>query len=147
MSKGFHFLWLKPLTLFCILSDFSFRKILAYYLQSSIHIHKMHKVFSHLPSSISHFSVVASLVFTPLDGLQNENGLDIREAKICQMLTKKDIKTKGKAWRSTQSHPMNHRLWKRKLPFLIGFARPFSGIGCHFIPEKARANPKRVWST
>ena len=98
----------------------------------------------HTPS-ISHFSVVASLVFTPLNGLRNEGDhkrCRYQGGQNMQKCKQKTHKTKGKTWWSTKLHTTNHRLWKRKhLAFLAGFARPFSGIKWH---PQGRANPKQV---
>ena len=98
----------------------------------------------HTPS-ISHFSVVASLVFTPLNGLRNEGDhkrCRYQGGQNMQKCKQKTHKTKGKTWWSTKLHTTNHRLWKRKkLAFLAGFARPFSGIKWQ---PQGRANPKQV---
>ena len=93
----------------------------------------------HTPS-ISHFSVVASLVFTPLNGLRNEGDHKRSRYQGGQNVPKckqKTHKTKRKTWWSTQLHTTNHRLWKKKM---AGFARPFLGIKWH---PHGRANPNK----
>ena len=109
--------------------------------------HKIQTVFSHLPSIHPTFLIFPLWPpwylhrWTASGTKGATNGVDIREAKICQNANKKTHKTKGKAWWSTQLHTTNHRLWKKQLPFLAGLARPFSGIKCH---PQGRANPKQV---
>ena len=110
--------------------------------------HKMQTCFSHLPSIHPAFLIFPLWLpwylhrWTASGTKGTTNGVDIREAKICKKCKQKTHKTKGKTWWSTKLHTTNHRLWKRKkLAFLAGFARPFSGIKWH---PQGRANSKQV---
>ena len=151
MSKRFNFFWLKPSNPFAFYLTFLSEKFWHITCNPKIistrctqNANMFFSSTQHTPS-ISHFSVVASLVFTPLNGLRNEGDhkrCRYQGGQHMQKCKQKTHKTKGKTWWSTKLHTTNHRLWKRKhLAFLAGFARPFSGIKWH---PQGRANPKQV---
>ena len=98
----------------------------------------------HTPS-ISHFSVVASLVFRPLNGLRNEGGHKRCRYQGSQNMPKCKQKThKAKGKKGGGAPNFTRRIIdfeKKRLPFLDGFAHPFSGIKWH---PQGRANPKQV---
>ena len=82
----------------------------------------------HAPS-ISHFSVVASLVFTPLNGLWNEGDhkrCRYQGGQICQNANKRHIKRKEKRGGAPN---FTQRIIdsEKKTSFLAGFVRPFFG--------------------
>ena len=150
MSKRFNFFWLKPSNPFAFYLTFLSEKFWHITCNPQIistrctqNANMFFSFTQHTPS-ISHFSVVASLVFTPLNGLRNEGDhkrCRYQGGQNMQKCKQKTHKTKGKTWWS-KLHTTNHRLWKRKnLAFLAGFARPFSGIKWHL---QGRANPKQV---
>ena len=87
MSKRFNFFWLKPSNPFTFYLTFLSERFWHITCNPQIistrctqdansfsHLPSIHPAYTQRTPSISHFSVVASLAFTPLNGLRNEGG-------------------------------------------------------------------------
>ena len=136
MSKRFNFFWLKPSNPFTFYLTFLSERFWHITCNPQIistrctqdansfsHLPSIHPAYTQRTPSISHFSVVASLAFTPLNGLRNEGGHKRCRYQGGQNMPKckqKTHKTKGKAWWSTQLHATNHRLKKKGFLFWLG---------------------------
>ena len=117
MSKRFNFFWLKPSNPFAFYLTFLSEKF--WHITCNPQIistrctQNANMFFSFTQHTLSNFSVVASLVFTPLNGLRNEGDhkrCRYQGGQNMQKCKQKTHKTKGKTWWSTKLHTTNHRL-------------------------------------